>query len=102
MFDTGQESAAQTAPPDTSADVVRERCDFLYRRALPGVATSLVLSLLLSAYLWRLRPTELVLMWQVLMLICGGAYAALALAYRRSKRAKDEPELWIRLAAYGA
>jgi PAS domain S-box-containing protein len=102
MFDSGQESAAQTAPPGTSADVVRERCDFLYRRALPGVAASLVLSVLLSAFLWRMRPTELVLMWQTLMVICAGGYAGLALAYRRSNRAKDEPQLWIRLAAYGA
>jgi len=101
MLDAANPSPGQPAPP-AAPEVDRERCDFIYRRALPGAAAALALSALLSAYLWPLRPLELVLMWQAFVVVCAGAFAALALVYRRSSSAKDSPALWIRRAAFAA
>ncbi|MFN2645895.1 MAG: ATP-binding protein [Burkholderiales bacterium] len=83
-------------------EVARERCDFIYRRVPSGIGAALVLSILLSAYLWRLRPAELIVQWQLFVLMCACAFGALVLAYRRSPNAKESPELWIRRAAFGA
>ena len=100
MLDPSEKSFA----PDAQApvpDVERERCDFIYRRALPGTGAALAFSLLLSAYLLRVRPAELVLLWLALAIGCAAYFAALALAYRRS-RESAEPQLWIRRAAFAA
>ncbi|HEY5898130.1 MAG TPA: ATP-binding protein [Burkholderiales bacterium] len=86
---------------DGGAEVMRERCDFIYRRAWHAVGATLVLSILLSACLWRLRPTELILTWQGLVILCAAAFAALALAYRRAKDSNAQPD-WVRRAAFGA
>jgi len=83
-------------------EVARERCDFIYRRVAPGVAATAALSLLLSAFLWRSRPLELIVFWQVLILVLSAAMWALSLAYRRAPGAREQPALWIRRAAYGA
>jgi PAS domain S-box-containing protein len=83
-------------------EVARERCDFIYRRVAPGAAATAVLSLLLSAFLWRSRPLELIVFWQVLILALSAAMWALSIAYRRVPGAREQPALWIRRAAYGA
>jgi PAS domain S-box-containing protein len=101
MFDARQELSA-AGQASVAPEVMRERCDFIYRRALPAVAGALVLSVLLSAYLWQLRPVELILLWQTLVLVCAAYLGGLVFAYRRAADAKDKPELWIRRAAVGA
>jgi len=83
-------------------EVARERCDFIYRRVAPGVAATAVLSLLLSAFLWRSRPLELIVFWQLLILALAAALWVLSLAYRRTPAAREQPALWIRRAAYAA
>jgi PAS domain S-box-containing protein len=92
------EGTEETQAPD----VARERCDFIYRRVAPGSAATAVLSLLLSAFLWRSRPLELIVFWQLLILGLAAALWALSLAYRRAAAARQQPALWIRRAAYGA
>ena len=100
MHDPSEKSfaAAVNAP---APDVARERCDFIYRRALPGAGAAVVLSVLLSAYLARLRPLELVLLWLLLAIGCAAYFAALAFSYRRLRQAA-EPQLWIRRAGFAA
>jgi PAS domain S-box-containing protein len=100
MPDPSEKSFAAGAQAPTP-DVARERCDFIYRRALPGTGGSLVLTVLLSAYLARVRPVELVLLWLALAIGCAAYFAALALVYRRLREAA-EPQLWIRRAAFAA
>jgi PAS domain S-box-containing protein len=92
------EATQETQAPE----VERERCDFIYRRVAPGVAATAVLSLLLSAFLWRSRPLELIAFWQVLILALAAALWALSLAYKRSPTAREQPAQWIRRAAFGA
>ena len=83
-------------------EVARERCDFIYRRIAPGVAATAVLSLLFSAFLWRSRPLELIVFWQLLILGLALALWALSLAYKRAPAAREQPALWIRRAGFGA
>src|SRR5688572_29704369 len=83
-------------------EVARERCDFIYRRVAPGVAATAVLSLLFSAFLWRSRPLELIVFWQLLILGLALALWALSLAYKRAPAAREQPALWIRRAGFGA
>jgi PAS domain S-box-containing protein len=98
----------EEAPQDGNAqetqapEVARERCDFIYRRVAPGVAGSAVLSLLLSAFLWPSRPAELIVFWQLVMLALAAAFWGLAIVYRRSPAARENPALWIRRAGFGA
>ncbi len=92
------DSGEETQGPE----VARERCDFIYRRVAPGVAATAALSLLLSAFLWRSRPLELIVFWQVLILVLSAAMWALSAAYRRAPGAREQPALWIRRVAYGA
>ena len=83
-------------------EVARERCDFIYRRVVPGVAATAVLSLLLSAFLWRSRPLELIVFWELLILALAAALWGLSLAYRRTPAAREHPALWIRRMAFAA
>jgi PAS domain S-box-containing protein len=59
-------------------------------------------SLILTAYLWRLRPLEEVVFWQAVMGVLAAAVAALGWAYRRRDRAAQDPRLWARRLAIGA
>jgi PAS domain S-box-containing protein len=102
MLDASQDSLLSGAPSAVAPEVLRERCEFIYRRAPVGIGAALVLSVLLCAYLWRLRPAELIAAWELCLLLCAGAFAALVIAYRRSRSAASEPQLWIRRAAFGA
>jgi PAS domain S-box-containing protein len=83
-------------------EVLKERCEYIYRRILPAVGATAVLSLLLSAFLWPSRPTELILFWQTAILLIAAGFWALALAYQRSADAREHPQPWIRRAAFGA
>src|SRR5205823_13618820 len=65
-------------------EVLKERCEYIYRRILPAVGATAVLSLLLSAFLWPSSPVELILFWQTAILLIAAGYWALALAYQRS------------------
>src|SRR5712691_11098049 len=80
-------------------EVLKERCEYIYRRILPAVGATAVLSLLLSAFLWPSRPTELILFWQTAILLIAAAFWALALAYQRSGDAREHPQPWVRRAA---
>src|SRR2546429_7418745 len=83
-------------------EVLKERCEYIYRRILPAVGATAVLSLLLSAFLWPSSPTELIAFWQTAILLIAAGYWALALAYQRSGDAREHPQPWIRRAAFGA
>src|SRR3989442_1695316 len=83
-------------------EVLQERCEYIYRRILPAVGATAVLSLLLSAFLWPSSPAELILFWQTAILLVAAGFWALALAYRRSGDARENPQAWIRRAAFGA
>src|SRR5581483_4643719 len=102
MLDASQDSLLSGAPAAAAPEVLRERCDFIYRRAPAGIGIGLLLSVLLCAYLWRLRPVELIVQWEIFLLLCAGGFGALVLAYRRSASARNAPQLWIRRAAFGA
>src|SRR2546426_6225086 len=83
-------------------EVLKERCEYIYRRILPAVGATAVLSLLLSAFLWPSSPIELIAFWQTAILLIAAGYWALALAYQRSGDAREHPQPWIRRAAVGA
>src|SRR5438876_986979 len=83
-------------------EVLKERCEYIYRRILPAVGATAVLSLLLSAFLWPSSPTELIVFWQTAILLIAAGYWALALAYQRSGDSREHPQPWIRRAAFGA
>ncbi|MGH8741235.1 MAG: hypothetical protein ACREUN_10005, partial [Burkholderiales bacterium] len=72
----------------TNPDILRERCDYAYRRVWPAAGGSAALSLILSAFLWRVQPLEQVVFWQAVMLVLAAALGALGWAYRRSKDAQ--------------
>jgi PAS domain S-box-containing protein len=83
-------------------DTQRESCDYIYRRMALAVAATVVLSLLFSVFLWRVRPIELVAFWQSVMVVLAAGLWGLAQVYRRAGGAREHPDLWIRRAAFGA
>jgi len=98
----------QEAPQDLSGglrdlntpEVLRERTDYAYRRIAPAVAGTVVLSLILSAFLWRSQPLEMVAFWQAVMLLLAAGLWALGWRYRRTE--SKDPVLWTRHLAVGA
>src|SRR2546421_12392876 len=82
-------------------EVLKERCEYIYRRILPAVGATAVLSLLLSAFLWPSSPVELIAFWQTAILLIAAGYWALALAYQRSGDARAHPPPWVRRGARG-
>src|SRR5690606_7831554 len=85
----------------TSPEILRESCDYAYRRLLAGCAGTVVLSLVLTAFLWRSQPLDMVLFWQAVMLGLAGALGVLYWRYR-SRRDADPPQVWTRRLAIGA
>src|SRR2546425_9212005 len=83
-------------------EVLKERCEYIYRRILPAVGATAVLSLLLSAFLWQSSSTELILFWQTAILLIAAGFWALVLAHQHSGDALERPQPWIRRAAFGA
>jgi PAS domain S-box-containing protein len=84
------------------AEVLAQRCSAAYARLGPALLVALGLSALLSAALWSSRPHELILFWQVLMLLVVLAAAGLAWAYTRDPAARSTPLPWIRRMAMAA
>src|SRR5205807_8956196 len=74
-------------------EVLKERCEYIYRRIQPAVGATAVLSLLLSAFLWQSRPTDLIVFWQSAILLIAAAFWGLALAYQRSGDARASAAL---------
>src|SRR2546421_1627271 len=100
----------QEAPQDLSgglrdpgsAQLLRERCDFVYRRLYAAAGGSVAVSVILSAFLWRSQPAEMVISWQVLMLVLAAFLAGLAWAYRRAADGAEQAKAWLRRLAIGA
>src|SRR5262249_15217648 len=100
----------QEAPRDLSGmpregaspQLLRERCDFAYRRLVPAAGGTLAVSLILSAFLWRSQPAEVVLSWQALMVVLASFIAGLSWAYRRATDHGKEAATWARRLAIGA
>src|SRR5260370_36511136 len=94
MLQDVREALSDTVQDSGAPEVLRERCEYIYRRVLPAIAATAVLSLLLSAFLWRLRPPDLILFWQGMMLLLAAGFWGLAEAYRRSPAARRRPDPW--------
>src|SRR2546421_6572727 len=77
-------------------EILQERCDYVYRRVLPAIAATAALSLLLSVFLWRSRPTELILFWQAVILTLSPRLWGLSQAYPRTPPARAQAPPWIR------
>src|SRR5215216_6762772 len=84
------------------AEVLDQRCHAAYARLAPALLVATALSALLSAALWNSRPQELILFWQVLMLVVVLAAAGLAWAYSRDPEARRLPLPWVRRMAIAA
>jgi PAS domain S-box-containing protein len=82
-------------------DALRERCDYIYRRFAVAVGATVALSLLFSAFLWPVRPSDLVAFWQAVMVLLAAGLWGLGQVYWRTA-GREHPELWIRRAAFGA
>jgi PAS domain S-box-containing protein len=85
-----------------SLQLLRERCDFAYRRLVPAAGGTLAVSVILSAFLWRSQPAEVVLSWQALMVVLAAFIVGLAWAYRRAADRAQEASTWVRRLAIGA
>lgn len=100
----------QEAPQDLSGglrdlkspELLRERCDFAYRRLYAAAGGTVALSAILSAFLWRSQPVEQIVSWQLLMLVLAGLLAGLAWTYRRRAVSAEEAGAWVRRLAIGA
>ncbi len=57
---------------------------------------------MLSAFLWRSQPLDMVLSWQILMLVLAAFLAALAWGRRRAVDAQQNVKTWVRYLAIGA
>src|SRR4051812_16916290 len=100
----------QEAPKDfsgmtrdgASPQLLRERCDFAYRRLLPAAGGTLAVSVILSAFLWRSEAPEVVLSWQALMVVLAAFVVGLGWAYRRAADRAEQAGTWARRLAIGA
>jgi len=91
-------------PGDAAASLqlLRERCDFAYRRLLPAAGATLAVSVILSAFLWRSEAPEVVLSWQILMVVLAAFMVGLGWAYRRAADRAEQAGTWARRLAIGA
>jgi len=85
-----------------SLQLLRERCDFAYRRLVPAAGGTIAVSLILSAFLWRSQPAEVVLSWQALMVVLAAFIVGLAWAYHRAADRAEQAGTWVRRLAIGA
>jgi hypothetical protein len=100
----------QEAPQDLSralpdlgpAQLTRERCDFAYRRLFAAAGGSVAVSVILSAFLWRSQPLEMVVSWQALMLVLAAFLSGLGWVYRRRTDTGEHTKAWVRRLAIGA
>ena len=82
--------------------VLALRCNAAYARLGPALVVGVALSALLGAALWGSRPHELIVLWQVLMLLVALGAGGLTWAYRRDPEAGRTPLPWVRRLAIGA
>jgi PAS domain S-box-containing protein len=100
----------QEAPQDlsgglgdlSSPELLRERCDFAYRRLYAASGGSVAVSAIVSAFLWRSQPIVQIVSWQILMLVLAAFLAALGWIYRRGTHDSEDPRLRVRWLALGA
>jgi len=85
-----------------SRQLLRERCDFAYRRLVPAAGGTLAVSVILSAFLWRSEAPEVVMSWQALMVVLAMFVVGLAWAYRRAHDRAEQAATWARRLAIGA
>jgi len=85
-----------------SRQLLRERCDFAYRRLVPAAGGTLAVSVILSAFLWRSEAPEVVMSWQALMVVLAMFVVGLAWAYRRAHDGAEQAATWARRLAIGA
>jgi PAS domain S-box-containing protein len=85
-----------------SLQLLRERCDFAYRRLVPAAGGTIAVSVILSAFLWRSEAPEVVLSWQALMVVLAAFVVGLAWAYRRAADRAEQAGTWARRLAIGA
>jgi len=85
-----------------SLQLLRERCDFAYRRLVPAAGGTIAVSVILSAFLWRSEAPEVVLSWQALMVVLAMFMVGLAWAYRRAADRAEQAGTWARRLAIGA
>ncbi len=85
-----------------SIELLRERCDFVYRRLVPAAGGTIALSLILTAFLWRAEPREVVISWQALMVVLAALLAALDWGRKRDPDAAANVATWVRRLAIGA
>jgi PAS domain S-box-containing protein len=85
-----------------SLQLLRERCDFAYRRLVPAAGGTLAVSVILSAFLWRSEAPEVVMSWQALMVVLAMFVVGLAWAYRRAHDGAEQAATWARRLAIGA
>src|SRR2546421_4743041 len=83
-------------------EVLKERCEYIYRRILPAVGATAVLSLLLSAFLWPSSPIELIVFWQTAILLIAAGYWGVALAYPARREPPACPQAGVLQSAIGA
>ncbi len=83
-------------------EILRERIDYAYRRIWPLAGATLAVSLVMSAFLWRTHPLDMVLFWQAVMLALALGFSLLPWARRRAADAAQRPALWARRLAFGA
>jgi len=85
-----------------SRQLLRERCDFAYRRLVPAAGGTIAVSVILSAFLWRSEAPEVVLSWQALMVMLATFVVGLAWAYHRAADRAEQAGTWARRLAIGA
>src|SRR5688500_18963428 len=102
MLQGATEDLSAGLPDARSLELLHERCDFVYRRLLPAAGGTVALSVMLSAFLWRSQPLDMVLSWQILMLVLAAFLAALAWGRRRAVDAQQNVKTWVRYLAIGA
>ena len=85
-----------------SLQLLRERCDFAYRRLVSAAGGTIAVSVILSAFLWRSEAPEVVLSWQALMVVLAMFVVGLAWAYRRAANRAEQAGTWARRLAIGA
>ena len=77
-----------------SLQLLRERCDFAYRRLVPAAGGTLAVSVILSAFLWRTDAPEVVLSWQAMMVVLATFVVGLSWAYRRAADRAEQASTW--------
>ena len=93
--------AEQGGAPSATLAELSEHCEVVYRKLVPAAAVTLVMTALMSLFIWPLRPEGIVVFWQAMMVVFSAGTLAIAFAYRRPGRAAD-PATWTKRAGLAA